>query len=418
MKKRPGLISRLKNERGATVVIVSILMAMFIGFAALSVDVGHLYVVHNELQNGADAGALAGARFLYTGDGTAVNPGANTIAYNAAVQNMSERSAVEVNLAEGDVQRGHWSFATRTFTPNDSLDPVDLFNVSTEELDADLNYINAVKQIVRRENTPIASYFAVIFGYQGFGQQAQAIAYIGFSGSLDESELDQPIAICEESLLTPDGEYQCNIGRMINSGQNVETNESGGWTSFNQEGDPCSGGTNANEVKSLVCDSNPDPLEYGSPMATSGGEIQSAFNALRSCWEEHINNPENADAQEWGLLLPVIDCDGNNVSPCSQMDGAVKLRIIWITGSGTDSDYSEVPTSHADWDGSDITDGELRWDDFVSDNGFNLLNANGEGASYAKKSIYFLPSCERQPPEGGTGGTNFGILAKIPVLVH
>ena len=409
MKKRPGLISRLKNERGATVVIVSILMAMFIGFAALSVDVGHLYVVRNELQNGADAGALAGARFLYTGEGTAVNPGANTIAYNAAVQNMSERSAVEVNLAEGDVQRGHWSYATRTFTPNDSLDPVDLFNVSTEELDADPNFINAVKQIVRRETIPIASYFARIFGYQSFGQQAQAVAYIGFAGSLDEGDLDQPIAICEESLLTPDGEYQCNIGRMINSGQNIENNESGGWTSFNQEGDPCSGGTNANEVKSLVCDSNPDPLEYGSPMATSGGEIQSAFNSLISCWES------SHEDDLWELMLPVITCPGNNVGTCETLVGAVTVDVVWITGAGEDPDYLNVPTAHAGWDGTSISDGHLRWNDFATH--FNLRNVDGSPAPYQKKAIYFLPNCDPHIPTGGTGGTNFGVLAKIPVLV-
>ncbi|MHC4322014.1 MAG: pilus assembly protein TadG-related protein, partial [Planctomycetota bacterium] len=180
MKKGLGLISRLNNKRGVVAVIVGILLVVLIGFTALSVDVGHLYVVHNELQNAADAGALAGARFLYTEDGTAVNAGANTIAYNAAVANMSESLAVEVNLSAGDVQRGHWSFATRTFTPNDSLEAVDLFNVSTEELDADLDFINAVKVICRRETTPAASYFARIFGYQGFIKQAQAIAYAGF----------------------------------------------------------------------------------------------------------------------------------------------------------------------------------------------------------------------------------------------
>ena len=50
---------------------------------------------------------------------------------------------------------------------------------------------------------------------------------------------------------------------MINSGQNIDSNETGGWTSFNQD-DPCSGGTNAQEVKSLVCgDGNPNPIHLG-----------------------------------------------------------------------------------------------------------------------------------------------------------
>ena len=33
-----------------------------------------------------------------------------------------------------------------------------------------LDFINAVKQVVRREDTPIASYFARIFGLQSFTQ--------------------------------------------------------------------------------------------------------------------------------------------------------------------------------------------------------------------------------------------------------
>ena len=35
------------------------------GLLALAIDVNHLYVVKNELQNAADSGALAGAVALY-----------------------------------------------------------------------------------------------------------------------------------------------------------------------------------------------------------------------------------------------------------------------------------------------------------------------------------------------------------------
>jgi Flp pilus assembly protein TadG len=129
MKTRFQLYSGLKDERGAVAIIIAISIVMLISFGALAVDLGHLYVVRNELQDAADAGALAGARFLYNEDGT-VNEGANQIAYSAAIANTSEGKAVEVNWSGGngdDVQRGHWSFAARTFTPNSSLDPVVLW---------------------------------------------------------------------------------------------------------------------------------------------------------------------------------------------------------------------------------------------------------------------------------------------------
>ena len=84
-------------------VLVAICIFMIIALTALAVDIGHLVVTKNELQNAADAGALAGARVLYLNDGSAVNPGANQAATAAAVANASDNTAVEVGA--GDVLR-------------------------------------------------------------------------------------------------------------------------------------------------------------------------------------------------------------------------------------------------------------------------------------------------------------------------
>jgi Flp pilus assembly protein TadG len=46
------------------IVFVALLMTVIIGFLGMAVDVGHYYVVKSELQNAADAGALAGAAAL------------------------------------------------------------------------------------------------------------------------------------------------------------------------------------------------------------------------------------------------------------------------------------------------------------------------------------------------------------------
>jgi Flp pilus assembly protein TadG len=47
------------TDRGAVAVIVALLMVVLIGFVALVVDVGRMHVQKVQLQNGADAGALA-----------------------------------------------------------------------------------------------------------------------------------------------------------------------------------------------------------------------------------------------------------------------------------------------------------------------------------------------------------------------
>ena len=53
----PGLLG---DKRGAVGVVVAAFLAVIIGFAALVIDLGMLFVVRGELQNAADAGALAG----------------------------------------------------------------------------------------------------------------------------------------------------------------------------------------------------------------------------------------------------------------------------------------------------------------------------------------------------------------------
>jgi Flp pilus assembly protein TadG len=70
----PGLSalrSRLRGsdpERGATAVVVALLLVPLLGFAAIAVDVGALYAERARLQTAADAAALAVARDCALGD--------------------------------------------------------------------------------------------------------------------------------------------------------------------------------------------------------------------------------------------------------------------------------------------------------------------------------------------------------------
>ncbi len=411
MGNPPGFFRIINNRHGIVAVIIATLTIVFAGLAALAIDLSHLFVVRNELQNAADAGALAGARFLYDNNGTAVNAAANLTAYNAAIANRSEKVPVEVNWSggnNGDIQRGHWSLATRTFTPSDSLLPVSLWDTSWEELDRNPNFINAIRVRTRRENRPAASFLAGIFGIKNFVLSSEAIGYIGFAGTLAPFEVDQPIAICSQSILF-NGRYSCTVGRMINSGQLVAAHETAGWTDYNQV-NPCLGGTNSSDVRSFVCgDGNPEPIILGAPVSTNGGEISAAFKKFRDCWAG-----KTGKTKPWKLTLLVIDCPGNNVSPCERVVGAVTVNIIWITGEGEDPKYNEAPTEMEKWSNQN-PDGSVRWASFVKR--FRLKNLDNTPALYEKKSIYFLPDCEPQIPTGRSGGQNFGILAKIPVLV-
>jgi Flp pilus assembly protein TadG len=52
-------LQRLRDERGAIGVVVALLMIPLLGFAAIAIDVSAMYAERQQLQNGADAGALA-----------------------------------------------------------------------------------------------------------------------------------------------------------------------------------------------------------------------------------------------------------------------------------------------------------------------------------------------------------------------
>ena len=52
------------NQSGATAVLVTVVIVVLIGIAAMAVDVGYVMATKNELQNVSDAAALAATRQL------------------------------------------------------------------------------------------------------------------------------------------------------------------------------------------------------------------------------------------------------------------------------------------------------------------------------------------------------------------
>jgi Flp pilus assembly protein TadG len=447
------------RERGAVVALVGVLMIVVVALAALTIDVYHLFVVRNELQNAADAGALAGARVLYNDAGTSVNAGTNLEAFNAATANKAISTAgaidVDVNWTSGtntgDVQRGHWSFARKQFTPSDSLAAVDLYGVSTTDLDNmdGVNYtaddgskpvfINAVRVFARRSDTRAASFFARIFGYEDFALSADAVAYRGFAGTIAPNEVDMPIAICKQSIVV-DGEYTCNVGRMLNSGSTVSDHNTAGWTNFTQ---PCATASTSSmqEILQDCATGNPDLITLGSEIGTTGGVVdaiigQPAQPDIKDCWMSALydSNGDNIpDASVdtdgdgmpdklWKVSLPVIDCPDNNISPCSDVLGSVTVNIVWIL-EAENKINADAPYKMEGWSSTD-PDGINRWNSFVDYFDLQVLTdintyepATYENDGFKKKSVYFLPDCDPHEPAGITGGENFGVLAKIPVLV-
>lgn len=116
----------IKNEKGFSLVFLALSIVVLFGFAALAIDVGHLYNVKNQLQVSADAAALAGAALL-SGDNltqSAARAEAQAIAsqnradvaYDNSVPGVNEGEQIPVsldantaNVVAGDIVVGNWN---------------------------------------------------------------------------------------------------------------------------------------------------------------------------------------------------------------------------------------------------------------------------------------------------------------------
>ncbi len=421
-----SLRRRVKEEKGATIILVAVSMVVLLGMAALAIDVGYLYVVRGELQNAADSGALAGAQVLYLPDGTQVDTsetGAIPTATAYVANNYSEQAAVQVQ----SVDRGHWNPATREFTANNiTIAPPRLWDQTTVELNNDPNFINAVRVITTRKTLaatgkPEQPFFARILGAGPIDVTASAVAYIGFAGTLKPTEADEPIAICKQALLDSNGKYTCNIGRML-----TNNSDTAAWTNFSQ---PCATASGSDMAPLICATGNQNPIALGSGMGTTNGVQDTTLQSLETCWKSQagidttgpLGVPDGVPDQLWSLTLPVIDCP-NSIGPCTPVVGAVEVTVVWINRN-TDPQMNDIPqtmfnpATGTQWTCNPaVTGKQACWNDFAET--FHLVSdALGTPAPYQSKTLYYLPKCAVHIPEGITGGENFGIMAKTPVLV-
>lgn len=438
-KKNKSICSKIKNQHGANAVVITLSLFVLFGFAALSFDLAHIFMVKNELQNAAEAGALAGASSLYNATGEQIQTNANQIAKTVAEANKSENAAVYINYTSGtngpEIQRGHWAFAVTDstypveksyFAANDSTTVIDITQFSTLELNANDNFINAVRVVARSQPTSVILFFARIFGIDILPMAAEAVAYLGYVGTLGPGEVDLPIALCDTSVKDPTtGLFSCNIGRMINSGNDATTYNTGAWVDFNQSED-CEGFPSANQtsIEPLIFDDdgecsfdgNPTALILGTDMVATNGNVATLFhdNSFYGCWKVASNkycreydeygecldkNPtlvpidrdsdsDDLPDQPLEITLPVIECPDGEVGNCHKLVGAVTVNLIWVLSNNPDNKLGDAPTKmDLEKPAYDFDNGTA----IYSDTWPNSANIKGTNESGITKQILEIP---------------------------
>ncbi|MFX1802752.1 pilus assembly protein TadG-related protein [Paraburkholderia sp. A1RO-5] len=103
------------KQKGAVAVTVALSMIFLLGFGAMAIDIGNLLVARNQLQNAADAAALAGAGCLKPraecSNTTAAQPDFTTAAATASTfSTSSSTNTVQGSVVQAStVATGYWN---------------------------------------------------------------------------------------------------------------------------------------------------------------------------------------------------------------------------------------------------------------------------------------------------------------------
>jgi Flp pilus assembly protein TadG len=414
------LASKTGEQKGAVAVTVAVLLIVLIGFAALSIDIGYLMVTRNELQNVADAAALAATRKLgnnyenmtneqqagYT-CGTAAEwdwpcSDITSVAIEAGLANRAGQ--VDIVINENDVFIGRWDF-----TLPQPFDPAnDPFTAQ------DANPI-AVRVIARRDaqaNTPITTFLAGVLDVETLAVSAVATGSLSAQGSAVEGELQLPVGI--------DGKFFENPAFCKEDIYFSPTNLScSGWTSWEDK-------TNTPKMRRLISgeDSSPamesgeDIFQYG------GGEMANLFDDLLLLFMREGHDVHDVDDTPVATTTdgmhaitgalpntppaePLLDADGNPVYYPQESNGQpdyslpARNRHLWET---TVVVYESSECGNPNQEAMTVGFATVKITDVIA-----------EPEKTIKGSVV-CGSFSNEPTRGGGGA--FGTFGTIPGLVQ
>ncbi|MCS3395664.1 TadG family pilus assembly protein [Burkholderia thailandensis] len=255
MNERRAAAAACHRERGSVVLWFLLFLPVLLLFGAFAIDLPRVATARNELQNAADAAALAGAASLESSAGAPVWAAAASAASAALSLNASDGAT----LASGVVQTGYWNV---TGAPA-GLEPTTLAPGAYD--------VPAVQTTVTRATNqnggPLSLLMGGFLGILGTPAAATAVAVaaapstVGAGGLfpmvIDQCVLDQywdAQAGAPRVDPTTGAPYEFQVGNGQTYGG---TCYAGQWTTFL---------VNANDVptvRGLMANGNPTPLSIG-----------------------------------------------------------------------------------------------------------------------------------------------------------
>lgn len=407
MKSTHKIISKLKDERGVSAIVVAVVLVMLIGFLALAIDIGYLYATKNELQNTADAAALAGAGEL--GHIYKNMTSSEIAAYDCNIHSPS--CATIKNAAKsvvGDPSKNLVAGKTDMVITDDDIT---IFNLSVagdtrygdnlSEPDDITFQPDAVRVIVRREggtNGPIVTFFARIFGIDTADVTADATAALTGVGKIDEGGLPIPVGIAAAKFFDPEYCWQ-----PIKFYPTNDLDACGGWHVYDYD-------TYLEEKTKIKQDILDGLLDGADPPFISseagvgdvfyykGGTDNAAYTILKQIFDERKDNNDadgDGDPETWTTTVVVYDWDDcSNPNTNIPILGFAKIRIYEICTATSDPSVL-------------ITGGGPEQETLTPQ----------EYCVSGEKQIVARIVCELIEPARGGGG-EYGIMGSIPGLIE
>jgi len=301
--------ARRQAQRGAVAIIVGLSIAVLIGFLGLAIDSGHLYVTKTELQNGADACALAASSEL---------TGAPAIAPEAFQRGDAAGMAVAtrhfVGFQGSAIPAGNVAI---TYS-------ADLAGgwVSSGGAPADARYVRCTI-----ERTGISPWFMQVLG---FGDQiVRSLATATLAPS--QANCGIPLGVCS---LGPAPSYGLTRGQWVSGRFDSHGNITGSfnWIDFT----PTAGG--ANEVGELLRGNGVCTLSVTVPVGEPG-------------------NLGNAAGRAWNTRFGLYQSTGDNVNSAPpDYTGYSYTDVNWPAQANAFPDFATRRSTHQSY-GPTVEDG-------------------------------------------------------------
>lgn len=327
--------ARRQGQGGSVILMVAFFLIFLMGIAALSVDAFHLFVVRNELQNDADAAALAGAGQFFASR-TSSTPDFTTAEAKAALA-IRLNKTFRGSLTEGVVQAGYWSVA-------DGFQPLP---ATPGEDDFAALRVAVVRDAGSNEG-PVRLILGRLLGTEFMRVGATATAVVVPPGTVAPGGLF-PMAITrclfqnfwDSTADNPRNDpvtgqpYVFRIG----SAYHYAGCESGQWTTFLEDDN------DVPAIRELITNGNPESLALNDPTWLQPGVKNSVFGYANDCSAAGDKSCEY-------VTVPVITTDDVDTHSRIPVTAFACVRILRAVGGS--EKFVEVQMTM----GCDITGGD------------------------------------------------------------